>query len=120
MPEKLDHFPPRSKRWEIYVFNEIEVEEYLAHKIELFSYFDTDGWLEAFEMVILEATSYGGVCVPPRHFETALAEAAITQGHIRHSALFPDCGTRMGRPISNKIPWRSWSTNACRRLISVA
>ncbi|WP_162322131.1 glycosyltransferase, partial [Nesterenkonia haasae] len=77
VPQKLGYLPPRPKGWEIYVFNEIEVEEYLAHKIDFFVYFHSDGWLEAFGMAILEAMSYGVVCVLPQHFEPVFGDAAI-------------------------------------------
>ncbi|TLP94738.1 glycosyltransferase [Nesterenkonia salmonea] len=77
VPKKLGYLPPRPKGWEVYVFNEIEVEEYLAHKIDFFVYFHSDGWLEAFGMAILEAMSYGVVCVLPRHFEPVFGDAAV-------------------------------------------
>ena len=63
--------------WEIYAFNEISVEEYLSEKIDFFVYFHSDGWLEAFGMAILEAMSYGVVCVLPRHFEPVFKDAAV-------------------------------------------
>lgn len=63
--------------WEIYAFNEISVEEYLAEKLDFFVYFHSDGWLEAFGMAILEAMSYGVVCVLPRHFEPVFKDAAV-------------------------------------------
>ena len=63
--------------WEVYAFNEISVEEYLTDKIDFFVYFHSDGWLEAFGMAILEAMSYGVVCVLPRHFEQVFGSAAL-------------------------------------------
>ncbi|QYF89885.1 glycosyltransferase family 2 protein [Arthrobacter sp. PAMC25284] len=63
--------------WEIYAFNEISVEEYLSEKIDFFVYYHSDGWLEAFGMAILEAMSYGVVCVLPRHFEPVFRDAAV-------------------------------------------
>lgn len=77
VPQKLGYLPPKSKGWEIYVFNEIEVEDYLAHKIDFFVYFHSDGWLEAFGMAILEAMSHGVVCVLPRHFQPVFGDAAV-------------------------------------------
>ena len=70
----LSRNPPS---WEIYSFNEISVEEYLSEKIDFFVYFHSDGWLEAFGMAILEAMSYGVVCVLPRHFEPVFKDAAV-------------------------------------------
>ncbi|MBE1515762.1 glycosyltransferase family 2 protein [Nesterenkonia halotolerans] len=66
--------------WEVYAFNEITVDEYLAEKLDFFVYFHSDGWLEAFGMAILEAMSYGVVCVLPRHFEPVFKDAAIYAG----------------------------------------
>ncbi|RJN32961.1 glycosyltransferase [Nesterenkonia natronophila] len=77
VPQKLGYLPPRPKGWEVYVFNEIEVGEYLAHKIDFFVYFHSDGWLEAFGMAIIEAMSYGVVCVLPQHFEPVFGDAAV-------------------------------------------
>ncbi|WP_218221711.1 glycosyltransferase family 2 protein [Nesterenkonia sp. Act20] len=70
----LSRKPPS---WEIYAFNEISVEEYLSDKLDFFVYFHSDGWLEAFGMAILEAMSYGVVCVLPPHFEPVFREAAV-------------------------------------------
>ncbi|GAA1128889.1 glycosyltransferase family 2 protein [Arthrobacter flavus] len=70
----LSRNPPS---WEIYAFNEISVEEYLSEKLDFFVYFHSDGWLEAFGMAILEAMSYGVVCVLPRHFAPVFKDAAV-------------------------------------------
>ncbi|GAA1145791.1 glycosyltransferase family 2 protein [Nesterenkonia lutea] len=70
----LSRNPPS---WEVYAFNEISVEEYLSEKLDFFVYFHSDGWLEAFGMAILEAMSYGVVCVLPRHFEPVFKDAAV-------------------------------------------
>ena len=77
VPVRKGFLPRNPPSWEIYAFNEISVEEYLAEKIDFFVYFHSDGWLEAFGMAILEAMSYGVVCVLPRHFEPVFKDAAV-------------------------------------------
>ncbi|WP_459385127.1 glycosyltransferase [Arthrobacter humicola] len=77
VPVRKGFLPRNPPSWEIYVFNEISVEEYLSEKIDFFVYFHSDGWLEAFGMAILEAMSYGVVCVLPRHFEPVFKDAAV-------------------------------------------
>ncbi|WP_460682328.1 glycosyltransferase [Nesterenkonia populi] len=77
VPAKKGYLPRSTENWEVFVFNEIEVEQYLSEKIDFFVYFHSDGWLEAFGMAILEAMSYGVVCVLPRHFEPVFGEAAV-------------------------------------------
>ncbi|MCT1605916.1 glycosyltransferase [Nesterenkonia massiliensis] len=62
--------------WEIYAFNEIDVDVYLDNKIDFFVYFHSDDWVEAFGMAILEAMSHGVVCVLPHTFEPVFKEAA--------------------------------------------
>ena len=76
-PTQLGFLPRNPQGWEIYEFNEIEVSEYLGDKLDFFVYFHSDGWVEAFGMAILEAMSYGVVCVLPRHFEPVFGEAAV-------------------------------------------
>lgn len=77
VPVRKGFLPRNPACWEIFVFNEISVEEYLSEKIDFFVYFHSDGWLEAFGMAILEAMSYGVVCVLPRHFEPVFKDAAV-------------------------------------------
>ncbi len=77
VPVQKGFLPRNPLSWEIYAFNEISVEEYLSEKIDFFVYFHSDGWLEAFGMAILEAMSYGVVCVLPRHFEPVFRDAAV-------------------------------------------
>ncbi len=77
VPTKLGYLPPRPKGWEVYVFNEIDVEEYLAHKLDFFVYFHSDGWLESFGMSILEAMTYGVVCILPKHFKPVFGDSAL-------------------------------------------
>lgn len=76
-PAKKGYLPRNLPTWEVYAFNEIEVDEYLREKIDFFVYFHSDGWLEAFGMAILEAMSYGVVCVLPRHFQPVFKDAAV-------------------------------------------
>lgn len=77
VPTQQGFLPQNSRGWEVFVFNEIEVEEYLSEKIDFFVYFHSDGWLEAFGMAILEAMSYGVVCVLPKHFQPVFKDAAV-------------------------------------------
>lgn len=77
VPTKLGYLPRDAKNWEVYAFNEITVDEYLTDKLDFFVYFHSDGWLEAFGMVTLEAMTYGVVCILPRHFQPVFREAAI-------------------------------------------
>ncbi|UNK47346.1 glycosyltransferase [Arthrobacter sulfonylureivorans] len=77
VPVRQGFLPRNPPSWEIYAFNEISVEEYLSEKIDFFVYFHSDGWLEAFGMAILEAMSYGVVCVLPGHFEPVFKDAAV-------------------------------------------
>lgn len=76
-PTKKGYLPRNLSTWEVYAFNEIEVDEYLREKIDFFVYYHSDGWLEAFGMAILEAMSYGVVCVLPRHFQPVFKGAAV-------------------------------------------
>ncbi|WFP16713.1 glycosyltransferase [Citricoccus muralis] len=77
VPTQKGFMPRRPKNWEIYVFNEIDVNEYLDEKIDFFVYFHSDGWLEAFGMAILEAMSHGVVCVLPEHFRPVFKDGAV-------------------------------------------
>ncbi|GFZ98593.1 glycosyltransferase [Nesterenkonia alkaliphila] len=77
VPMRKGYLPRSAENWEIYAFNEIEVDQYLSQRIDFFVYFHSDGWLEAFGMAILEAMSYGVVCVLPYHFEPVFKEAAV-------------------------------------------
>ncbi|WP_044494298.1 glycosyltransferase family 2 protein [Nesterenkonia massiliensis] len=77
VPVKRGFLPRNAPGWEIYAFNEITVEEYLTEKLDFFVYFHSDDWVEAFGMAILEAMSYGVVCVLPNHFEPVFKDAAV-------------------------------------------
>ncbi|GAA4910185.1 glycosyltransferase [Nesterenkonia rhizosphaerae] len=77
IPVQKGFLPRGAQGWEVYAFNEIEVDEYLREKLDFFVYFHSEGWLEAFGMAILEAMSYGVVCVLPTHFEQVFKDAAV-------------------------------------------
>lgn len=77
VPQKRGFLPRNARNWEVFAFNEITVDEYLAEKLDFFVYFHSDDWVEAFGMAILEAMSYGVVCILPRHFQPVFGEAAV-------------------------------------------
>lgn len=77
IPTQKGFMPQRPKNWEIYVFNEIDVNEYLEEKLDFFVYFHSEGQLEAFGMAILEAMSHGVVCVLPEQFRPVFKDGAV-------------------------------------------
>lgn len=77
VPKKRGFLPRYTTSWEVYAFNEIDVDQYLSEKLDFFVYFHSEDWVEAFGMAILEAMSYGVVCVLPKHFRSVFGDAAV-------------------------------------------
>lgn len=75
IPKKGGFLPRYTTSWEVYAFN--EVDGYLREKIDFFVSFHIKDWVEAFGMAILEAMSYGVVCVLPERFRPVFQDAAV-------------------------------------------
>lgn len=75
--------------WKIYKFNEISVESYLA-QLDFFVYFHHTSLVEAFGMAIIEAMSFGCVCILPSNFKKVFGDAAVyckpseVKGYIKY------------------------------------
>ncbi|PVB59420.1 glycosyltransferase [Labrenzia sp. 011] len=72
----LDEFETLPSNWQIYPFSSWPVSEFLR-SLDIYSYFHSDTWIEAFGYNVLEALATGLPCVVPHYMNETFSDACF-------------------------------------------
>ncbi|WP_299810550.1 glycosyltransferase [uncultured Roseibium sp.] len=72
----LDAFDTLPWNWQIYAFSSRPVSGFLQ-SLDIYSYFHSDTWVEAFGYNVLEALATGLPCVVPHYMEETFSDACL-------------------------------------------
>ncbi|KZM47958.1 glycosyltransferase [Labrenzia sp. OB1] len=88
----LDAFDTLPWNWQIYSFSSRPVSEFLQ-SLDIYSYFHSDSWVEAFGYNVLEALATGLPCVVPHYLQETFSEACFYAGPAEAPQLYARLGS---------------------------